>query len=186
MSNKPTKVYVASPYTYKGRFPKLLGTYGRWKRFFQIAYYQAVLDSTYNVQCFGPILESHLTVFIGKLFGLSIGKSSGVWADFRVGDLAMVEAMDELWVVMMDGWDQSTGVRAEIRHARSLGKPIKYYDITSSILRETPKGNEVTTYFRNNGAANEQHTCTSSISDVHRSSTGNGGEEVRTGQLEVR
>lgn len=134
-------VYVASPYTYKGKHPRLLGTFTRWQRFFLIAYYQALLDSKYKVQCFGPILESHLTVFLGKLTGLSIGKSSGVWADFRTGDLAMVTAMDELWVVMLPGWDESTGVRAEIRHARALNKPVKYFDITTNNLRIAPKGN---------------------------------------------
>lgn len=155
--SKPTKVYIASPYTYKGKYPRLLSSLVRWRRFFQIAYYQAFLDSTYKVQCFGPILESHLVVFVAKLTGLPIGKSSGVWSDFRDGDLAMVEAMDELWVIMLKGWDQSTGVRAEIRFAKSLNKPVKYFDTISKSLRETPKG-ELAKVLRKNGEQNEINT----------------------------
>lgn len=179
--SKLTKVYIASPYSYKGKYPLLLGTIVRWKRFFQVLYYQAVIDSTYKVQCFGPILESHLVVFAGKLCRLAIGKSSGVWADFREGDLAMVAAMDEVYVIMLDGWAESTGVRSEIRYARSLSKPVRYFDIYSNVLRDTPKG-EVLTHNLRKEVTNDRPTDTDTprIPEVHRAGITDGSKKVRS------
>lgn len=45
------------------------------------------------------------------------------WLDY---DLAMIDKADELWVLCIDGWKESVGVTAEIKHATDTGKPIKY------------------------------------------------------------
>ena len=179
--SKLTKVYIASPYSYKGKYPLLLGHITRWKRFFQVLYYQALIDSTYKVQCFGPILESHLVVFAGKLCKLAIGKSSGVWADFREGDLAMVEAMDEVYVIMLDGWDESTGVRSEIRYAKSINKPVRYFDTVNKVLRDTPKGEILTNNLRKEVTnVRPDNTNTPRVSEVHRTSATDGSKKVRS------
>jgi len=36
---------------------------------------------------------------------------------------------DEFWVYMLDGWDKSTGVLAEIELANSLNIPVKYLEV---------------------------------------------------------
>ena len=36
---------------------------------------------------------------------------------------------DELWVYMIDGWDQSTGVKGEIDLAKNLNIPIRYIEV---------------------------------------------------------
>ena len=36
---------------------------------------------------------------------------------------------DELWVYMIDGWDQSTGVKGEIELALKLNIPIRYIEV---------------------------------------------------------
>lgn len=179
--SKLTKVYIASPYSYKGKYPLLLGHLTRWKRFFQVLYYQAYIDSMYKVQCFGPIVESHMTVFMGKLCRLPIGKSSGVWADFRTGDLAMVAAMDELYVIMLDGWEESTGVRSEIRYAKSLGKKVRYFDTVEKVLRDTPKGSVVTDTLKTEVKNDtKQHASTPGVSEVRRGSITDGCKKVRS------
>lgn len=133
-------VYIASPYTYKGRFKKVLGRFVEWFRFWQIAYYHGIIIEKYKVAGYGPILESHLLVAVGKLTRSGLGKSSGVWADWREYDLTMISKCEEVWVVMMPDWGKSTGVLAEIRFAKKNGIPVKYFDTKTQELRETPKG----------------------------------------------
>ena len=38
----------------------------------------------------------------------------------------MLDKSDELWVLLMDGWDTSDGVKQEIEYAKSIGLTIKY------------------------------------------------------------
>ena len=137
-------VYVASPYTYKSTsksvFRPLFARTVEWSRFLTVTRIQGKLVAKYGVACYGPILESHLMVWLGKLFGEGIGKSSGVWSDWREYDLTMIDHCDEMWVVMMPGWEKSTGVQSEIRHCNFTGKPVRYVDPHTLELRKTPKG----------------------------------------------
>jgi hypothetical protein len=41
-------------------------------------------------------------------------------------DHRYLEACDEVVVLMLDGWQQSIGVQAEISAARELGKPVTF------------------------------------------------------------
>jgi nucleoside 2-deoxyribosyltransferase len=41
-------------------------------------------------------------------------------------DHALIDACDELWVLMLDGWRSSRGVVLEIAYARSKGKPVRW------------------------------------------------------------
>lgn len=51
----------------------------------------------------------------------------GDWAFWCEFDKSFVERCDGgLIVLMLDGWDKSTGVTAEIEFAKQLGKPIYY------------------------------------------------------------
>jgi hypothetical protein len=50
---------------------------------------------------------------------------------------AMIKAADELWILKLPGWDQSTGVRLEIEYAVSKDMPVRYVDL-SGALSETP------------------------------------------------
>jgi len=33
------------------------------------------------------------------------------------------------WVAMLPGWDQSTGIKAEIEIAEKMGKPVSFVDV---------------------------------------------------------
>jgi len=34
--------------------------------------------------------------------------------------------VDEVWVLMLPGWDQSTGIKAEIEIAKKMGKSVSF------------------------------------------------------------
>ena len=44
-------------------------------------------------------------------------------------DQAMMEKSDALAVGMLDGWEQSVGVLAEIKFFKEAGKPVFYLDV---------------------------------------------------------
>ena len=50
------------------------------------------------------------------------------WEPWQTFDLSMIDAADELWVLMLAGWQDSVGVQAELRHARRLGLPVVFID----------------------------------------------------------
>ena len=45
------------------------------------------------------------------------------WCEF---DKAFIERCDAVIVLMLDGWDKSVGVNAEIEFAKEIGKPVFY------------------------------------------------------------
>jgi len=69
---------------------------------------------------FSPIVHSHPLV----AFSLPTG-----WDFWERIDRAYLARCDELVVLMLDGWQESTGVRAEIALARDLGKPVRFLGV---------------------------------------------------------
>lgn len=67
---------------------------------------------------FSPINHTH---HMGKLFNLP-----GDWQFWKEQDEAFIPWCDELWVLCLDGWEKSVGVRAEMDLAISLGKEIRF------------------------------------------------------------
>lgn len=72
---------------------------------------------------FSPVVHSHPLV----AFGLPT-----VWEAWERIDRTFLERCDELAVLMIDGWDQSIGVRAELRIARELGKPVRFLEVDTN------------------------------------------------------
>ncbi len=66
---------------------------------------------------FCPIAHSHPLVEHGLPTG---------WAFWERWDQAFLERCDAVVVLMLDGWESSVGVQAEIRIGTELGKPISY------------------------------------------------------------
>jgi nucleoside 2-deoxyribosyltransferase len=69
---------------------------------------------------FSPIVHSHPLV----AFALPTG-----WDFWEPIDRAYLARCDEVVVLMLDGWRESTGVRAEIAVARELGKPVRFLGV---------------------------------------------------------
>lgn len=70
---------------------------------------------------FSPISSCHP---IAKRF--SLPRSWDYWQEM---DRSFVEWCDEVWILMLDGWEKSKGVGEEVKIALELGKPIKYIKI---------------------------------------------------------
>lgn len=107
-------VYLASPYSHRNRSVEV-------KRYLDVTKVAALLTRDLGVPMFLPITQSYKMVEMIPALGGSFEK----WKKI---DLTWVGRSDELWVVMLDGWDKSIGVLAEIRHAKRLKKKIRYIE----------------------------------------------------------
>lgn len=120
--------YLASPYTYQGRFPRLFGRVARYLNYLAVLDACSVLVKRGEVT-FSPIVHSHP---MAAKHGLN-----GSWSFWRKQDLAYLYACRRLVVLKLDGWEKSTGVQEEIEIALALGKPVVYIDprsLTSHVV----------------------------------------------------
>lgn len=102
-------IYLASPYSH----PDPSVREHRYHAACRAA--AAMLRDGYVV--FSPIVHSHPLV----AFGLPTA-----WSAWERIDRAYLERCDEVMVLMLDGWEASVGVRAEIDIARALGKQVRF------------------------------------------------------------
>lgn len=102
-------IYLASPYSHSD--PVV-----REERFLITCQATAEMLRA-GVVVFSPIVHSHPLV----AFGLPTE-----WSSWERIDYAYLERCDEVVVLMLDGWDRSVGVLAEIAVARELGKPVRF------------------------------------------------------------
>ena len=112
-------IYLATPYTHKD---------SRVRR----RRYQTVTKITIDllkkgIFIFSPITYNH---------PMSRRNLPIIWKFWRPYDLAFLERCTSLWVLKIDGWEESVGVNAEIRHARKLGIPIKYLTLEEALSYE--------------------------------------------------
>lgn len=101
-------LYLASPFSHDD--PEVREA--RYKA--ALAETALMLSSGHNV--FSPICYSYQ-------FERDCGLSD--WAFWMRVDLDILSRCGEVHVLMLPGWDVSRGVKAEIEHARKIGKPIK-------------------------------------------------------------
>lgn len=102
-------IYLATPYSH----PDPAVREQRFRAACQAAV--ALLHAGHVV--FSPITHSHPLAQHGL---------PGNWHFWERYDRALLERCDEVVVLMLDGWENSVGVQAEIRIARELGKPVRY------------------------------------------------------------
>jgi hypothetical protein len=115
MTLKPL-IYLASPYSSKD--PVIVAN-----RVSATATALARLIEQGNL-VFSPIIHSHPIADIVSFSALNHedGELSG-WMAF---DFAFIDKCDEVWVLQLEGWEQSRGVTAEIEYAERTGKPVRY------------------------------------------------------------
>ncbi len=102
-------IYLASPYSHPDQTM-------REQRFRAACRAVATLLRAGHV-VFSPIVHSHPLVEHGL---------PADWKFWECIDRQHLERCDEVVVLMLDGWRESTGVRAEVRIARELGKLVRY------------------------------------------------------------
>ena len=62
----------------------------------------------------------------------------GTWRQWKALDEHQLRCCDVLLVTTMDGWKDSTGVQAEIRHAKLHNKAIVYLNPNTLEVTEKP------------------------------------------------
>lgn len=105
-------IYLASPYSHP--MPRI-----RLARFECVCRAAGVmLNRGHNV--LSPIAHTHPIAIIMKL-----PTGFDFWAEL---DKAYIDRCDEVWVLMISGWENSIGVRFEIDYATSQGKRVLFVD----------------------------------------------------------
>jgi hypothetical protein len=105
-------VYVASPYSHPDKMVEEMRNIG-------VAVATGYLMNKYLDKSFySPICHTHPIATVCKL--------PGHWEFWKQFDETMLSRCNECWVLMLDGWQQSKGVTAEIGIAVELGLPVKY------------------------------------------------------------
>ena len=67
-----------------------------------------------------PIAHSHAIAKVGSL------PTDFEW--WQRVDKAIIDVCDELWVLQLDGWEESRGIKGEVEYAESIRKPVFYID----------------------------------------------------------
>ena len=101
-----TKIYLACPYSHKDKA-------GRERRFEAANRAAGKLMQDGHI-VFSPISHSHP---VAKTIGEANALSHNFWLR---QDFAFIEWADEVWVLMLPGWDESTGIRLELEHVRRI------------------------------------------------------------------
>lgn len=109
-------IYLASPYTHPDKDVETQ----RYERITKIA---ADLTVQHGHCFFLPIVTSHQMVLVDS-------RLKGSFDNWRDIDLCALDHSDELWVVKMPYWKDSTGVQAEIAYAKEAGIPIRFLEDT--------------------------------------------------------
>ena len=110
-------IYLASPYTHKDRNIEI----ARWSRVSAIC---AQIFATGEFYPYSPIAHSFCLVQEGnKHFGLNLNGDFNLWKAY---DHAFMTKCDELWILQLDGWIESKGIKSETERASELGLPTHY------------------------------------------------------------
>lgn len=92
----------------------------------------AVREQRFRAACLAAarLIEAGHVVFSPIAHGHPIAQHGlpADWTFWEPFDREHLERSDEVVLLMLDGWQESVGVQAEIQIARELGKPIRYLD----------------------------------------------------------
>lgn len=119
----PGYIYLASPYSHPD--PAV-----REMRYVVVRDIASRLILDRREPCFSPIAHGHDMT--------TAGKADYHYDAWKHQDEAMIAGAQELWVVMMPGWDRSAGIASELAFAASLGKPVKYMEPETGNLFNGP------------------------------------------------
>ena len=107
-----TLIYLASPYTHEN--PAVVH-----QRFDDVCRCAATLmEKGHHV--FSPIAHTHPIAMVGKL--------PTHWEFWERYDRAIMECCGRMVVLMLPGWEESKGIKAEIKLAEEMGLPIVYIE----------------------------------------------------------
>lgn len=104
-------IYVAAPYTHSD--PDIVK---HRMNLFAITMAELIRRGEHPVS---PLMNHFLTDYVETDFPLT-------WDYWKEYSFSLMRNCVELYVVTMDGWEQSSGVKAEIEMAEKMQKPVTY------------------------------------------------------------
>jgi hypothetical protein len=110
-------IYICSPYTHSDP---------------NVVQERVDLVTVFVNQC----LLKATTVISPVVYGHSIVMTCGmpsVWTFWEKVCCDIMDKCTEVWVLKIDGWDQSTGIKGEIEYAHNLGLPVKYIEVPNTV-----------------------------------------------------
>ena len=117
-------IYLASPYSHKD-----------WKamcfRYYEVAKFTALLMRE-KIAVFSPIVHCHK---IAKVHDLP--KDAEFWKFYN---RTMIQGARELWLLHLDGWEDSIGMKGERDIAIELGIPYRAVEPSVENIRELAQG----------------------------------------------
>jgi nucleoside 2-deoxyribosyltransferase len=116
-------IYLASPYSHEDEDIK-----SRRHRKVCLAAAQLIKQ---GAVVFSPVAHSHPIALYGN--------APGDWQTWKHQCLTLLDRCDVMLVLMLDGWQQSTGIKAEATHCLNTHKTIIYSDFASLALFDFAK-----------------------------------------------
>lgn len=117
----PNIYYLATPYSHPEEAI-------RQKRA-DAAHISAIRLKRAGIEVFSPIINNYFFSFVKDM-----DTSFETWKSY---DLKMIKLLDGVLVLMLAGWQESIGVRAEIEFALKNGIEVRYVDpVTHTILEK--------------------------------------------------
>lgn len=112
-------VYLASPYS-----SPIFGV--AEKRF------ESILDAVAKFQTMGEMVYSPVAHCHPVAMKHTLPTDFAFWQHLN---RVFIAKLDEVWILALDGWEHSAGIRGEVEYARSIGKPVWVVD-PESLTRE--------------------------------------------------
>ena len=116
----PRLIYLASPYSHPDPTVR------------NARYHAACVTTAALIQrgypVFSPIVHSHV---LHTEHGLG-----GSWETWAKIDRALIGASSDVWVLCLDGWRESRGVKAEIEQARAEGLGLALIDEKGDFVQD--------------------------------------------------
>jgi len=121
--SEKSMIYLAVPYTHKD--PHI-----QYDRFVRVNRVAASLMQKGSL-VFSPISHGHSIATAGEL--------PGDWQYWESHCRTMLRICKKVIVLMLDGWEESTGVKNEIRIAKEMGIPVEYMEPSLHCLNGIPE-----------------------------------------------
>ncbi len=120
MTTLTKMIYICSPYSGKSKY-KFVNYFIRLFRFRKITKIIGQLQDLYPYAFIGPITQSHLTAKYMKNQGTS-------FKSWELRDLTYIHHCNEVWVIMLPGWDESKGILEELNYSIKHCIKVKHID----------------------------------------------------------
>jgi hypothetical protein len=87
--------------------------------------FEQVTDKTGELMQQGHIVYSPITACHPVAVRCDL---PGSWEYWGALDRTFIDWCEEVWILKLDGWEDSTGLKAEVEIAREMGKPVRYIE----------------------------------------------------------